>query len=171
MTKKEFSYVVISSSGDKLEQIYGVYKDVEGACYGARSALTTLFPKHGDEAKIIRCEIISTEDAQKQFEDAWWKSEDTINDKEGVIHLDEGIMLGDRRTFKDKDYQKRLKDWVKLKLWDKEDYYSGGYSFNASELDLSKEEMEEVRKRNEEIIKRYGNRYRRKITGIRRQKV
>jgi len=108
---------------------------------------------------------------QKQFEDAWWRSEDTINDKEGVIHLDEGIMLGDRRTFKDKDYQKRLKDWVKLKLWDKEDYYSGGYSFNASELDLSKEEMEEVRKRNEEIIKRYGNRYRRKITGIRRQKV
>ena len=65
MTKKEFSYVVISSSGDKLEQIYGVYKDVEGACYGARSALTTLFPKHGDEAKIIRCEIISTEDARQ----------------------------------------------------------------------------------------------------------
>ena len=51
MTKKEFSYVVISTSGEKLEQIYGVYKDVEGACYGARSALTTLFPKHGDEAK------------------------------------------------------------------------------------------------------------------------
>ena len=70
MTKKEFSYVVISSSGDKLEQIYGVYKDVEGACYGARSALTTLFPKHGDEAKIIRCEIISTEEAKKQHEDA-----------------------------------------------------------------------------------------------------
>jgi hypothetical protein len=70
MTKKEFSYVVISSSGEKLEQIYGVYKNVEGACYGARSALTTLFPKHGDEAKIIRCEIISTEDAQKQFEDS-----------------------------------------------------------------------------------------------------
>ena len=39
MNKKEFSYVVISSSGDKLEQIHGVYKDVEGACYGARSAL------------------------------------------------------------------------------------------------------------------------------------
>ena len=38
-------------------------------------------------------------------------------------------MLGDRRTFKDKDYQKRLKDWVKLKLWEEEDYYSGGYSF------------------------------------------
>ena len=70
MTKKEFSYVVISSSGDKLEQIYGVYKDVEGACYGARSALTTLFPKHGDEAKIIRCEIISTEEAQIQYEKA-----------------------------------------------------------------------------------------------------
>ena len=65
MTKKEFSYVVISSSGDKLEQIYGVYKDVEGACYGARSALTTLFPKHGDEAKIIRCEIISTEKCEE----------------------------------------------------------------------------------------------------------
>ena len=45
MTKKEFSYVVISTTGEKLEQIYGVYKDVEGACYGARSALTTLFPK------------------------------------------------------------------------------------------------------------------------------
>ena len=51
MTKKEFSYVVISSTGDKVEEIHGVYKDVEGACYGARSALTTLFPKHGDEAK------------------------------------------------------------------------------------------------------------------------
>ena len=70
MNKKEFSYVVISSSVDKLEQIHGVYKDVEGACYGARSALSTLFPKHGDEAKIIRCEIISTEEAMKQFEDS-----------------------------------------------------------------------------------------------------
>ena len=70
MTKKEFSYVVISSSGEKLEQIYGVYKDVEGACYGARSSLSTLFPKHGDEAKIIRCEIISTEDARTQLEDS-----------------------------------------------------------------------------------------------------
>jgi hypothetical protein len=79
---------------------------------------------------------------QKQFEDAWWRSEDTINDKEGVIHLDEGVMLGDRRTFKDKDYQKRLKDWVKLKLWDKDDYYSGGYSFGASEGNPSKEELE-----------------------------
>ena len=68
MTKKEFSYVVISSSGEKLEQIYGVYKDVEGACYGARSALTTLFPKHGDEAKIIRCEIISTEEAELEYD-------------------------------------------------------------------------------------------------------
>jgi hypothetical protein len=84
---------------------------------------------------------------QKQFEDAWWKSEDTINDKEGVIHLDEGIMLGDRRTFKDKDYQKRLKDWVKLKLWEEEDYYSGGYSFNASEGNPTKEEMEEEDRR------------------------
>tara|TARA_B100001564_G_C20326173_1_gene527983 strand:+ start:197 stop:475 length:279 start_codon:yes stop_codon:yes gene_type:complete len=70
MTKKEFSYVVIFSSGEKVEEIQGVYKDVEGACYGARSALTNLFPKHGDEAKIIRCEIISTEDAKKQFEDS-----------------------------------------------------------------------------------------------------
>ena len=70
MTKKEFSYVVIFSSGEKVEEIQGVYKDVEGACYGARSSLTNLFPKHGDEAKIIRCEIISTEDAKKQFEDS-----------------------------------------------------------------------------------------------------
>ena len=70
MTKKEFSYIVISSSGDKVEEIHGVYKDVEGACYGARSALFTLFPKHGDEAKIIRCEIISTEEAQIQYEKA-----------------------------------------------------------------------------------------------------
>ena len=70
MTKKEFSYIVISSSGDKVEEIHGVYKDVEGACYGARSALSTLFPKHGDQAKIIRCEIISTEEAKKQCEDA-----------------------------------------------------------------------------------------------------
>ena len=70
MTKKEFSYVVISSSGEKLEQIYGVYKDLEGACYGARSSLSTLFPKHGDEAKIIRCEIISTEEAQIQYDKA-----------------------------------------------------------------------------------------------------
>ena len=70
MTKKEFSYVVISSNGEKVEEIHGVYKDVEGACYGARSALSTLFPKHGDEAKIIRCEIISTEEAKTQFEDS-----------------------------------------------------------------------------------------------------
>ena len=70
MTKKEFSYVVISNSGEKVEEIHGVYKDVEGACYGARSALTTLFPQHGDEAKIIRCEIISTEEAKNQLEDS-----------------------------------------------------------------------------------------------------
>ena len=70
MNKKEFSYVVISSTGEKVEEIHGVYKDVEGACYGARSALSTLFPKHGDEAKIIRCEIISTEEAKTQFEDS-----------------------------------------------------------------------------------------------------
>ena len=38
MTKKEFSYVVIFSSGERVEEIHGVYKDVEGACYGARSA-------------------------------------------------------------------------------------------------------------------------------------
>ena len=68
MTKKEFSYIVISSSGDKVEEIHGVYKDVEGACYGARSALFTLFPKHGDEAKIIRCEIISTEKAELEYD-------------------------------------------------------------------------------------------------------
>ena len=67
MTKKEFSYVVIFSSGERVEEIHGVYKDVEGACYGARSALTTLFPKHGDEAKIIRCEIISTEEAKSKI--------------------------------------------------------------------------------------------------------
>ena len=70
MTKKEFSYVVIFSSGERVEEIHGVYKDVEGACYGARSAFTTLFPKHGDEAKIIRCEIISTEEAKNHLEDS-----------------------------------------------------------------------------------------------------
>ena len=70
MTKKEFSYIVFSNSGENVQEIYGVYKDLEGATYGARSALTTLFPKHGDEAKIIRCEIISTEDARNQFEDS-----------------------------------------------------------------------------------------------------
>ena len=68
MTKKEFSYIVFSNSGKNVEEIHGVYKDVEGACYGARSALTTLFPKHGDEAKIIRCEIISTEEAKIEYE-------------------------------------------------------------------------------------------------------
>jgi uncharacterized glyoxalase superfamily protein PhnB len=104
---------------------------------------------------------------QKQFEDAWWKSEDTINDKEGVIHLDEGIMLGDRRTFKDKDYQKRLKDWVKLKLWDKEDYYSGGYSFNASEMNPSKEEMEaELRGDYDEALKIYEKNFEKKIKAM-----
>ena len=70
MTKKEFSYIVFSNSGENVQEIHGVYKDLEGATYGARSALTTLFPKHGDEAKIIRCEIISTEDARNQFEDS-----------------------------------------------------------------------------------------------------
>ena len=70
MNKKEFSYVVISTSGEKFEEIHGVYKDVEGATYGAQSALSTLFPKHGDQAKIIRCEIISTEEAKKQHEDS-----------------------------------------------------------------------------------------------------
>lgn len=34
------------------------------------TALSTLFPKHGDEAKIIRCEIISTEEAQIEYDKA-----------------------------------------------------------------------------------------------------
>ena len=68
MTKKEFSYIVFSNSGENVEEIHGVYKDLEGATYGARSALSTLFPKHGDEAKIIRCEIISTEEAKIEYE-------------------------------------------------------------------------------------------------------
>ena len=67
MTKKEFSYIVFSSSGENVEEIHGVYKDLEGATYGARSALSTLFPKHGDQAKIIRCEIISTEEAKNNM--------------------------------------------------------------------------------------------------------
>ena len=70
MTKKEFSYIVFSNSGENVEEIHGVYKDLEGATYGARSALSTFFPKHGDQAKIIRCEISSTEEAKKQHEDA-----------------------------------------------------------------------------------------------------
>ena len=60
MTKKEFSYIVFSSSGDNVQEIHGVYKDLEGAAYGAKAALSTLFPNHGDKAEIIRCEIIST---------------------------------------------------------------------------------------------------------------
>ena len=68
MTKKEFSYIVFSSCGDNVQEIHGVYKDLDGASYGARSALSTLFPKHGDEAKIIRCEIISTEEAKIEYE-------------------------------------------------------------------------------------------------------
>ena len=68
MTKKEFSYIVFSSCGDNVQEIVGVYKDLDGASYGARSALSTLFPKHGDEAKIIRCEIISTEEAKNEYE-------------------------------------------------------------------------------------------------------
>ena len=32
-----------------------------------RSALSTLFPKHGDKAEIIRCEIISTEEAKIEY--------------------------------------------------------------------------------------------------------
>ena len=41
-------------------------------------------------------------------------------DKETVvmqadIYID-GITRGDKRSFKDKDYKKRLKDWMKLKL-------------------------------------------------------
>ena len=70
MTKKEFSYIVFSNSGDNVQEIVGVYKDLDGASYGARTALSTLFPKHGDEAKIIRCEIISTEEAKIQYEKA-----------------------------------------------------------------------------------------------------
>ena len=70
MTKKEFLYIVFSSCGESVQEIHGVYKDLKGASYGAISALSTLFPKHGDEAKIIRCEIISTEEAKTQFEDS-----------------------------------------------------------------------------------------------------
>ena len=66
MSKKEFSYVVISKSGD-MEEIQGVYRSIEAACYGARFALSSLFPKHGDEVKIIRCEIISTEEAKSKI--------------------------------------------------------------------------------------------------------
>ena len=40
MTKKEFSYIVFSNSGENVEEIHGVYKDLEGATYGARSALS-----------------------------------------------------------------------------------------------------------------------------------
>tara|TARA_R100001440_G_scaffold33332_3_gene52243 strand:+ start:826 stop:1107 length:282 start_codon:yes stop_codon:yes gene_type:complete len=69
MTKKEYSYVVISSS-DKLQEIQGVYQNTEAASYGARLALTTLFPKHGDEVKIIRVEVISTEEALTKLENA-----------------------------------------------------------------------------------------------------
>ena len=69
MTKKEFSYIVFSSCGDNVQEIVGVYKNLDGASYGARSALSTLFPKHGDEAKIIRCEIISTEEAKIEYEE------------------------------------------------------------------------------------------------------
>ena len=70
MTKKEFSYIVFSSTGDNVQEIHGVYKDLEGAAYGAKAALSTLFPNHGDKAEIIRCEIISTEEAMRQFEDS-----------------------------------------------------------------------------------------------------
>ncbi len=68
MTKKEFSYVVFSNSANNVQEIHGVYKDLKGASYGAMLALSTLFPKHGDEAKIIRCEIISTEEAQTEYD-------------------------------------------------------------------------------------------------------
>ena len=53
-----------------FKKYMGSIKILKVLAYGARSALTTLFPKHGDEAKIIRCEIISTEEARKQFEDS-----------------------------------------------------------------------------------------------------
>ena len=68
MTKKEFLYIVFSSCGESVQEIHGVYKDLKGATYGAISALSTLFPKHGDEAKIIRCEIISTEEAELEYD-------------------------------------------------------------------------------------------------------
>ena len=68
MNKKEFSYIVFSNSGENVQEIHGVYKDLEGAAYGAKSALSTLFPKHGDKAEIIRCEIISTEEAKTNYE-------------------------------------------------------------------------------------------------------
>ena len=31
MTKKEFSYIVFSNSGENVEEIHGVNKDLEGA--------------------------------------------------------------------------------------------------------------------------------------------
>jgi len=68
MTKKEFSYIVFSSCGDNVQEIVGVYKDLDGAAYGAKAALATLFPNHGDKAEIIRCEIISTEEARVTYE-------------------------------------------------------------------------------------------------------
>ena len=68
MTKKEFSYIVFSKTGDNVQEIVGVYKDLDGAAYGAKSALSTLFPNHGDKAEIIRCEIISTEEARVTYE-------------------------------------------------------------------------------------------------------
>lgn len=66
MTKKEYSYVVISVVGD-IQEFQGVYRTIEAACYGARFSLSTLFPKHGDEVRIIRCEIISTEEAKSKI--------------------------------------------------------------------------------------------------------
>ena len=68
MIKKEFSYIVFSKAGDNVQEIVGVYKDLDGAAYGAKSALSTLFPNHGDKAEIIRCEIISTEEARVTYE-------------------------------------------------------------------------------------------------------
>ena len=68
MTKKEFSYIVFSKTGDNVQEIVGVYKDLDGAAYGAKAALSTLFPNHGDKAEIIRCEIISTEEAELEYD-------------------------------------------------------------------------------------------------------
>ena len=76
MTKKEFSYIVFSSCGDNVQEIHGVYKDLEGAAYGAKAALSTLFPNHGDKAEIIRCEIISTEEARVTYEKTKTKPKD-----------------------------------------------------------------------------------------------
>ena len=75
MSKKEFSYVVLNTTG-KLEEIQGVYLPISAACYGANFVLANnLFPKHGDEVKIIRCEIISTAEAKTRLFDVTKKED------------------------------------------------------------------------------------------------